>query len=190
MATVAHRGHPYALEPSPDRRRARLSVVALFGCDKARPLPAPADPTRGCLSCHGGEENSTGAPPFSLPRNAAGAIVASGNRFDQRRDNTTQIEVGAHTRHVARGVSCGACHVVPATISSPGHNTGKRATVIFKELAAAGNVIPSAWVPAVHTCTNYCHGASLEFRRHQPRRPTGSAARWPAPAAPATSGRA
>ncbi len=139
---------------------ALVSAFALIGCDKARPLPAPADPTRGCLSCHGGEENQTAAPPFSLPRNAAGLIVASGNRYDHTA-NTTRIEVGAHTRHIARGVSCGACHVVPATITSPGHNTGKRATVTFKELAAAGNVIPSAWVPAVHTCTNYCHGASL-----------------------------
>jgi predicted CxxxxCH...CXXCH cytochrome family protein len=139
---------------------ALVSLVALIGCDKARPLPAPADTTRRCLSCHGGEENSTGAPPFSLPRDADGNIVASGTRYT-RADNTTQIEVGAHTRHIARGVSCGACHVVPAMITSPGHNTGKRAIVTFKELAAAGNVIPSAWVPAVHTCTNYCHGSSL-----------------------------
>ncbi len=139
---------------------ALVSVFALIGCDKARPLPAPADPTRGCLSCHGGQDNQTGAPPWSLPRNAAGAIAIGGAQFTN--ENTqTAIEVGAHTRHISRGVSCGACHVVPASITSPGHNTSQRATVTFKELAAAGNVIPPEWVPAVHTCTNYCHGISL-----------------------------
>ena len=147
------------------------SLLAFAGCDKARPLPAPADPSRGCTSCHGGQDNLTGAPPWSLPRNAAGDIVSSGNKYDNAAA-TTRIEVGAHTRHVARGVSCGACHVVPATIQAPNHNTGKRATVTFKELAAAGNVIPSAWVPAVHTCTNYCHGSSATWTaggtRHTP----------------------
>ena len=98
--------------------------------------------------------------PTACPRNAAGDIIASGNRFDHTA-NTTHIEVGAHTAHMKALVSCGACHVVPAKVNAPDHNTGKRATVTFKELAAAGNVIPSTWVPAVHTCTNYCHGASL-----------------------------
>lgn len=141
-----------------------VSVVALIGCDKARPLPAPADPARGCTSCHGGQDNSTGAPPLSLPRNAAGVITAGGNRYDNTA-TTTHVEVGAHTRHIERGVSCGACHVVPAMITSPGHNTGQRAKVTFKELAAAGNVIPSTWnvdpAAPTHTCTNYCHGSSL-----------------------------
>ncbi len=138
------------------------SLAILSGCDKARPLPAPADPSRGCTSCHGGQDNSTGAPPWSLPRNAAGDIVSGGNQVDGAAA-TTHVEVGAHSRHVSRGVSCGACHVVPTQISSPGHNTGKRATVTFKELAAAGNVIPSAWNAdpgaASHTCSNYCHGS-------------------------------
>ncbi len=136
------------------------SAVALAGCDKSRPLPAPSDPARGCTTCHGGQDNQTGAPPFSLPRNGAGDIVASGNRFTSA-NTLTAIEVGAHTRHIARGVACGSCHVVPASIMAPNHNTGRRATVIFGGVAAAGNAIVSAWSPVAHTCSNYCHGSSI-----------------------------
>ena len=143
---------------------AAASILALAGCDKARPLAAPAGPSRGCTSCHGGQDNQTGAPPWSLPRNGAGDIISSGNRFDNTA-TLTRVEVGAHTRHISRGVSCGACHVVPATIQAPNHNTGRRATVTFKEVAAAGNTPVSSWNtdpnPALpHTCTNYCHGSA------------------------------
>ena len=54
--------------------------------------------------------------------------MASGNRFDGAA-STTRVEVGAHTAHLARGVACGACHVVPGTLQAPNHNTGTQATV-------------------------------------------------------------
>jgi predicted CxxxxCH...CXXCH cytochrome family protein len=147
------------------------SLIAFAACDKARPLPAPSGSSRSCTTCHGGQDNLTGAPPYSLPRNAAGDIVASGNRFDAAA-STTRVEVGAHTAHLARGVACDACHVVPANLQSPNHNTGKQATVTFKEIAAANNVIPSTWTRTTPTCTNYCHGSAPTWTaggsRHNP----------------------
>jgi predicted CxxxxCH...CXXCH cytochrome family protein len=55
-----------------------------------------------CLACHGGLNDSTGAPPYGL----RGEV-----------DDTT-LAVGAHTSHmngstISDGVPCNSCHIVP-----------------------------------------------------------------------------
>jgi predicted CxxxxCH...CXXCH cytochrome family protein len=92
-----------------------------------------------CTFCHGGTDNTTGAPPVdTLDRTA-----------------TTERTVGAHTSHLegpsllSNPVACATCHVVPGDALSAGHVDGASAEV----LGAAG------WTSTAETCSNYCHGA-------------------------------
>jgi len=64
--------------------------------------------TSGCDGCHGSPQSA--APPTDL----------AGNVY------TTAIGVGAHQKHLQGGglrgpIACETCHVVPATITAPGH---------------------------------------------------------------------
>lgn len=100
-----------------------------------------------CVTCHGGRDNSTGAPPFGL----------RGDFYD------TTIAVGAHTEHltaseIAAAVSCDACHLVPVIASDSGHiGVDSIAEIRWHGISDAGS---AAWDREDRTCRNtYCHGA-------------------------------
>jgi predicted CxxxxCH...CXXCH cytochrome family protein len=109
-----------------------------------------------CIMCHGGVDNSTGAPP--------GATWGHG---DPNRGGGTldPIRIGAHTTHVstskiAPAFSCPVCHVTPADALAAGHIDQPTATVTFAGLAVAGGA-QATWTRTGSTCSTYCHGATL-----------------------------
>jgi len=98
-----------------------------------------------CVTCHGGIDNQTGAPPKGL----------------RGETSTGQIAVGAHTAHseagsVANAFDCNQCHIKPTEVADPGHFAlDSLAEIIWGGIAGSG----SQWNRAAKTCTNtYCHG--------------------------------
>lgn len=96
--------------------------------------------TAGCDGCHG--TASSPAPPRDL----------AGNQF------TTALGVGAHQAHLAapaglRGpVACATCHLVPASVTAPGHIDSP----LPAEVAS-----PLGWDRSLATCTTaWCHGTA------------------------------
>ncbi|ABC82846.1 CxxxxCH/CxxCH domain c-type cytochrome [Anaeromyxobacter dehalogenans] len=136
------------------RRTAGLPAVvlalALAGCNSARNAATEerADGT-ACTRCHGGADNTSGAPPLD----------AHGE------SDTTRISVGAHTAHVsgshgiAAPLGCEACHAVPDPAHPLAHVDGKPRVVLG--VAAKANGTVASWNPADATCSAYCHGVSL-----------------------------
>jgi len=107
------------------------AVLALLSaCGDARPYadpPATSATSAECAGCHGD--------------------AASASRLS-----------GAHEKHVAAGgpaLACGECHVVPASVSSPGHADGE-ADVVFGERAGGA---AARWDAAAATCAVACHGS-------------------------------
>ncbi len=102
--------------------------------------------TLSCSTCHGSTTNN--APPVS----AHGATA------------TTDITVGAHQSHMQdsalrKALACTDCHLLPASVDSPGHIIDGPAPVIFGALAATSGLTP-VWDRTSATCSNvYCHGA-------------------------------
>lgn len=101
--------------------------------------------TQTCYTCHGGLDNLSGAPPYSLDQQTA----------------TTELSVGAHTAHVdggdmSDGIPCESCHIVPSTTQDGIHLDGNLiAEVTFDSLAG----LSSDWNRATAICQNtYCHG--------------------------------
>jgi len=109
-------------------------------------LPAECPPdAASCISCHGGGDNATGAPPSGLRGETA----------------TSMRVVGAHTRHlaggtIANGFPCTECHTVPAEVGSPGHlDADSVAELTWGGLAGAQSI----WNRSTNTCSQtYCHG--------------------------------
>ncbi len=102
-----------------------------------------------CTSCHGGIANA--APPVDT----------------QGRSDTTLTSVGAHQTHLnptsgtSAPVACGACHPVPATVSSAQHDDGQ-VQVVFSGTASADGTTP-AWDRGNAKCSGtYCHGNTLD----------------------------
>lgn len=99
----------------------------------------------GCVRCHGGMLDQSGAPPLD----AHGA--------------TSSAAVGAHQAHLGAGVACAACHrgVSLTDVGFPGHGDGA-ADVDFDAVAIDPSGVASpAYDASTHTCSNvYCHGAS------------------------------
>lgn len=136
-------------------RQSVLAVLAalaagLIACGDARPVGGGACGAQ-CISCHGGADNCTGAPPLDTAA----------------RSDTALRSVGAHTSHVEAGpvagaFDCGECHVKPATVDSPGHRDDT-VQVVFGALAGTGTASP-VWNGGATppTCSSvYCHGATL-----------------------------
>jgi predicted CxxxxCH...CXXCH cytochrome family protein len=105
-----------------------------------------------CSACHG--STMSPAPPKDLEGDTA----------------TTAVGVGAHTSHLfathklSAPVPCAACHLVPSTVTSPGHiDHPLPATVFpnspeFMSIATDDNA-DAAWSHSAATCNNvYCHG--------------------------------
>jgi predicted CxxxxCH...CXXCH cytochrome family protein len=98
-----------------------------------------------CIYCHGGRDNTTGAPPFGLH----GETTVSSH------------SVGAHTTHMTVSPShtafdCTICHIEPASVTSSGHLDGvPGATLTFSPLAGSSAVYNATNA----TCSSlYCHG--------------------------------
>lgn len=108
-----------------------------------------------CTFCHG-TRPAGGFTWSANPVEAAPPRDASGNTLP------SAPGVGAHARHLSRGVACAVCHVVPpaAAPESLAHARGQRGAVRLGGLAAAGGVA-AAWDPAAGSCAVYCHGVSL-----------------------------
>ncbi len=97
-----------------------------------------------CTYCHGGIEDSTGAPPEDID------------------DGTIDVAFGAHPRHVQTNnhaaFDCTQCHVKPTDVLSSGHlfdSTAAQAEVNFtSSLSSRGT-----WSSGGMSCNNlYCHG--------------------------------
>lgn len=98
-----------------------------------------------CISCHGGVDNLTGAPPQGVE----GELL------------TTELAVGAHTTHVeggqfAEAVECSSCHVVPIDPDAPNHrDLDPIPEIIWGGISGAS----SSWDRNNATCSDtYCHG--------------------------------
>ena len=68
---------------------------------------------------------------------------------------------GAHRKHIAAGVSCDECHVVPTNVLDTGHvDTALPAEVTFGDIATTDDLVP-VWDPVQRTCSStYCHGGA------------------------------
>ncbi|MBW2730894.1 MAG: CxxxxCH/CxxCH domain-containing protein [Deltaproteobacteria bacterium] len=107
-----------------------------------------------CTFCHGGTDNTTGAPPES---------VAGGTA-------TTLRNVGAHSAHLKSTSSwyktfvCTDCHVKPATLEASGHLGPAPAELSFSNFVRSDGANPQ-WTGT--TCSGtYCHGATMDGGQH------------------------
>ncbi|MFC1670843.1 CxxxxCH/CxxCH domain-containing protein [Spirochaetota bacterium] len=101
-----------------------------------------------CLFCHGGTDNTTGAPPSSV----------SGET------TTTARGVGAHTIHLTNGprhraFQCNVCHTVPPEALTVGHIDPSPAELNFNGLAE--NDGASSSFDGTTCQGTYCHGGTL-----------------------------
>jgi predicted CxxxxCH...CXXCH cytochrome family protein len=124
---------------------ASIALAALTACATAENVEGVAGGGSGCVSCHGGKDNQSGAPPFDVANNST----------------TSKPSVGAHTTHITQGVTCGACHVDPRNGAAPQHGTlghGK-AEVVFSGISASPDPANAAtYSRSNNTCSNvYCH---------------------------------
>jgi predicted CxxxxCH...CXXCH cytochrome family protein len=115
-----------------------------ISCDTCHPSGWRTD----CTFCHGGTDNSTGAPPVDIDGTTTGTPF---------RDHSEHVE--DTSTHDAW--DCDSCHVLPTSVTTAGHifvsdSTAGAAEVNFTGgLSAAG-----AHTIGATTCTNlYCHGA-------------------------------
>ena len=118
--------------------RVLLAALALSGCSGEVNDGALTNVT--CTSCHGSEFNA--APPVAI----------------NGEETTDAIGVGAHQSHLNDGtlrksVGCGACHVVPLTITADGHIDPLPAELHWGILARLGAAEP-AWDRDAATCSS------------------------------------
>ncbi|HET8538898.1 MAG TPA: CxxxxCH/CxxCH domain-containing protein [Anaeromyxobacter sp.] len=103
-----------------------------------------------CTMCHGGTDDSTGAPPRTTWGNADDAVRTGAH--------------GAHVRAspIAPAHDCVACHVEPQDALASGHLDPGPAEVTFGGPAVIGPTTP-AWDRATATCSStYCHGSAAK----------------------------
>ncbi len=119
-----------------------LAAIALAALATACASSRDVDAVGGssCTGCHGGKNDTSGAPPFDVQ----GA--------------TSSVAVGAHARHLAVGVTCETCHRVPASVGAPGHADGTVDVVFGPAAQDPFSASTAAYVSATHTCSSvYCH---------------------------------
>lgn len=133
------------------RRAAALAApslaLLLAACGVARVSEAETA-SGACTVCHG--DAARASNPAAPPRDGQGELATPA--------------VGTHLAHLDAGVTCETCHVVPSSISAPGHADGDgRAEIVFGPAAARNGASPE-YVAADRTCRNtYCHGGSRTF---------------------------
>ena len=116
-----------------------------------------------CNTCHG---------TFSAPVSLTGLALINSAAPPRDVDGDTTISspgVGAHQKHLftgttGRSVKCVECHVIPASVSSPGHLNAASIAVFNDTLAnlvtGNGSVVPHpSFDENTMKCANtYCHG--------------------------------
>jgi predicted CxxxxCH...CXXCH cytochrome family protein len=115
----------------------KLEGAAATTCQKCHP-----GFEKNCTFCHGGTDNTTGAPPFTVDGKSAASVPG----------------VGRHSSHVWTGgkarYDCSICHVKPTDAFSAGHIDPRPGDVKFSGIAAG-----TTYNTTTHQCTNiYCHG--------------------------------
>ncbi len=98
-----------------------------------------------CTFCHGGTENSTGAPPEDID------------------DAVTDVSFPEHGAHVTETIhtafDCVQCHTRPTDILSPGHIFVGDTTGGAAEMDFLGGLSPAGTYSTSSGCDNlYCHG--------------------------------
>jgi predicted CxxxxCH...CXXCH cytochrome family protein len=139
-------------------------VDATVSCEQAgchRDANGNLKSPEACNTCHGNflavaNDTASWAPPKSLLNDTSPSTRS----------------VGAHQQHLAPAlmvsgnkVDCKECHIVPATVSAPGHLGASPAEVLFNGSLASlktnnGAVIPTPLYNSANgKCSNtYCHG--------------------------------
>jgi predicted CxxxxCH...CXXCH cytochrome family protein len=139
--------------------------VTKVACTKCHTAGGTANDFATCTACHGGRDNTTGAPPVAI----------WGRDGDANRGGGTAdpIRAGAHSAHVTAGefgpaFGCEVCHVKPADFLAAGHidavadGADPVASVTFSGLAVNGQPTAPTWSRNGAACSNtYCHGATL-----------------------------
>jgi predicted CxxxxCH...CXXCH cytochrome family protein len=97
-----------------------------------------------CTFCHGGTDNTTGAPPVDID------------------NQTTDLAFVAHTAHVSEGdhpaYDCVQCHTKPADVTTAAHFLIGDATPGLAEVTLHGG-LSDAGAYSTGSCSNmYCHG--------------------------------
>ena len=121
------------------------------GCLEPRKQPPYSTETR-CASCHGDPDRSgdyliKSAPPKNL----------------MQESDPSYPGIGAHQIHLNDGdthlaFACKECHIIPETVSSPGHADDDRpAEVVFGELSKTGGRDPSYNDKTRRCSDTYCH---------------------------------
>lgn len=115
----------------------------------------------GCSACHG--DDASPAPP----RDTLG------------RTDPTLRTVGAHRAHLVGAarlrapIECSECHVVPASVDSPGHIDHLPPAIVFPMVTGVGTLARSdgavpSYDPALGKCSNvYCHGGGARLSKDQ-----------------------
>jgi predicted CxxxxCH...CXXCH cytochrome family protein len=142
--------------------RPRWDATPTGGCARCHGAPPPSHARGDCATCHpataphidgvvqiGRTDGCDGC--HGTPASPAPPVDLAGNTF------TTAIGVGAHQAHlqarsrISAPIACATCHVVPATVSAPGH---------LDSSGPAEVVATLGWDRASQTCaTASCHGA-------------------------------
>jgi predicted CxxxxCH...CXXCH cytochrome family protein len=112
----------------------------------------------GCTACHGDSTRTATTLNPNLP--AAPPRDTGGNSA------ATFPGVGAHQAHLNAGplrgaMACTECHTAPPQGTHPNGTVD----LAWGALASSGGATPS-FDAANHTCTNYCHGATLGGATH------------------------
>jgi len=154
--------HPDAwMDPaSPDFHGVRVLAAGTDFCDECHGEDAQGgaravscytchDSENECASCHGGLDNSTGAPPSDLSGNTTIDVIG----------------VGAHTVHVEGeggmpGFACNSCHTVPTTQASSGHQDSPLPAEVTFDESVIVTRLAASWDRDAMTCRGLvCHGA-------------------------------
>ena len=133
-------------------------------CGSCHGVPPPDHASDRCVACHGRVVDAA--------RNLVAPALHVDGKISLGDDSGTCAAChphpgGAHDAHLraphglTAALDCTACHVVPATVSSPGHIDQPRAPVFgagWSGLAARDGAQP-AWDVVTARCSDvYCHG--------------------------------
>ena len=113
-----------------------------------------------CAACHG---DATRVLPPGTPSFVKAAPPVDRNGAS----DTSLVGVGAHQAHllpgpgaISRPIPCAECHVLPTDLTHVGPLATTPASLEWGSLASAASATPS-FDRASATCTNYCHGQTL-----------------------------
>jgi len=122
-----------------------------MNCDDCH--PGLEDWRSNCTYCHGGEDNTTGAPPREINAEAG--------------ESESTWSFLAHSQHVEdtemkTGIGCEQCHVKPEDVFSLGHVLLGDSTAGVAEVVFTGGMNPEASWEGGSCSELYCHGDGQE----------------------------